>query len=231
MGRGVDSRLFGPQHRCGELRRTWGVSDSDLAILYVGRLAPEKNLAVAVEAYRSMTKKRESLKFVIVGDGPLRSSLQNQHRDLIFRGTQTGEQLARHYASADMFLFPSETETFGNVTLEAMASGLVVVAYDYAAAKLHIKHNETGVLVPYGNSKAFVDSSASMVWDYQAIHRIRKRAREYVASVKWSRVVERFERLVTGTRDHVADEPDADAEGSGSMLTPRGFALATRGRI
>jgi glycosyltransferase involved in cell wall biosynthesis len=231
MGRGVDSRLFGPQHRCGELRRTWGVSDSDLAILYVGRLAPEKNLAVAVEAYRSMTKKRESLKFVIVGDGPLRSSLQNQHRDLIFRGTQTGEQLARHYASADMFLFPSETETFGNVTLEAMASGLVVVAYDYAAAKLHIKHNETGVLVPYGNSKAFVDSSASMVWDSQAIHRIRKQAREYVASVKWSRVVERFERLVTGTRDHVADEPDADAEGSGSMLTPRGFALATRGRV
>ncbi len=131
MGRGVDSERFGPQHRCMELRRAWGVSPSDLVVLYVGRLAPEKNLAVTVEAYRRMKQMRESIRFVIVGDGPLRASLQNQNRDLIFRGMQTGEQLARHYASADLFLFASETETFGNVTLEAMASGLVVVAYDY----------------------------------------------------------------------------------------------------
>jgi glycosyltransferase involved in cell wall biosynthesis len=231
MGRGVDSHLFGPQRRCPELRRDWGMSDSDLAILYVGRLAPEKNLGVAVEAYRSMKKKRESLKFVMVGDGPLRESLQREHPDLIFRGTQTGEQLARHYASADMFLFPSETETFGNVTLEAMASGLVVVAYDYAAAKLHIKHKETGVLVPYGDSKAFVDSSASMVWESQAIHRIRQQAREYVASIKWSRVVERFEKLVTGSHEQLSEGPDSFSEGSGSMITPRGLVLAARGRI
>jgi glycosyltransferase involved in cell wall biosynthesis len=231
MGRGVDSHLFGPRRRCPALRRDWGVSDSDLAILYVGRLAPEKNLAVAVEAYRSMRKMRGSLKFVIVGDGPLRESLQHEHPDLIFRGTQTGEQLARHYASADMFLFPSETETFGNVTLEAMASGLVVVAYDYAAAKLHIKHKETGVLVPYGDSKAFIDSSASMVWESQAINRIRQQAREYVASIQWSRVVERFEMLVTGSHEQLSEGPDSFSEGSGSMITARGFALAARGRI
>ena len=231
MGRGVDSQLFGPQRRCAELRRAWGVSDSDLAILYVGRLAPEKNLALAVEAYRSMKKKRESVKFVMVGDGPLRASLQNENRDLIFRGIQTGERLATHYASADIFLFPSETETFGNVTLEAMASGLVVVAYDYAAAKLHIRHGETGVLVPYGDSSAFVDSSTSLVWDSRAIHRIQRQAREYVTSIKWSRVVERFESLLTRTHEQLTDITDSFSEGSGSMTTPRGLTLAARGRV
>ena len=223
MGRGVDSDLFGPHRRSAELRRDWGVSDSDLAILYVGRLAPEKNLAVAVEAYRSMKKNRESVKFVLVGDGPLRTSLQNEHRDLIFRGMQTGEQLAMHYASADLFLFPSETETFGNVTLEAMASGLVVVAYDYAAAKLHIRHGETGVLVPYGESKAFIDSATSLVWDTQTIYRMRRQAREYVVSIKWSQVVERFELLVTGSHDQLSEGPD-------SITTPRGVAVAAGGR-
>ena len=223
MGRGVDSQLFGPHRRCAELRRDWGVSDSDLAILYVGRLAPEKNLAVAVEAYRFIKKKRESVKFVLVGDGPLRRSLQNEHRDLIFRGMQTGEQLATHYASADMFLFPSETETFGNVTLEAMASGLAVVAYDYAAARLHIKNGDTGVLVPYGDSKAFIDSAASLVLETQAIDRIRRQAREYVASISWSQVVETFELLVTGVQEQFSEEPD-------SMATPRGVAVAAGGR-
>ena len=73
-----------------------------------------------------------------------------------------GEQLAAHYASADIFLFPSHTETFGNVTLEAMASGLAVVAYDYAAAKMHITHNKTGVLVPYGDAQAFIQAAATI---------------------------------------------------------------------
>ena len=224
VGRGVDTQLFGPQRRCAQLRRDWGVSESDLAILYVGRLAPEKNLALAVNAYRSMQQKRPSVKFVLVGDGPLRASLQEQYRDLIFRGMLTGEQLARHYASADMFLFPSETETFGNVTLEAMASGLVVVAYDYAAAKLHIRNGETGVLVPYGDARAFIDSATSMVWEAQAINRMRQQAHDYVASIKWSRVVERFEALVTGPRDHIVEGPN-------SQMTSGGLAIAARGRL
>lgn len=223
MGRGVDSERFGPQHRCMELRRAWGVSPSDLVVLYVGRLAPEKNLAVTVEAYRRMKQARGTVKFVIVGDGPLRASLQNQNRDLIFRGMQTGEQLARHYASADLFLFASETETFGNVTLEAMASGLVVVAYDYAAAKLHIRHGETGVLAPYGDSRAYVDTAASMVWDPQAISRIRHQAREYVASISWSRVVERFESLLTGAREQSLELAESATGRPDSILTSRGL--------
>jgi glycosyltransferase involved in cell wall biosynthesis len=110
----------------------------------------------------------------------------------------TGEQLAKHYASADVFLFPSETETFGNVTLEAMASGLAVVAYNYAAAKMHITHGKTGMLAPYGDAKAYVDSAAQLARDPQALRQIRRQAREYTVALSWQRVVDRFETLLTG---------------------------------
>jgi glycosyltransferase involved in cell wall biosynthesis len=170
LGRGVDSKLFAPGRRSSELRYNWGLSDSDIAVLYVGRVAPEKHLRVAVEAYRAMERRGGSVKLVIVGDGPLCSTLQRENSDLIFCGMHTGEQLAKHYASADVFLFPSETETFGNVTLEAMASGLGVIAYNYAAAKMHIRHGETGVLVPYGDSKAFVDSAAMLLGEPPLLH-------------------------------------------------------------
>ena len=190
--------MFTPERRCAELRRQWGAAENDLVVLYVGRVAPEKNLGLALEAYRAMQRFSDSAKFVIVGDGPLSAALQKEHADLIFRGVRTGEQLATHYASADVFLFPSETETFGNVTLEAMASGLVVVAYDYAAAKMHITHGETGVLAPYGDAKAFVDLAVNLARKPQSFHEIRRQAREYVASVDWRRIVERFATLLTG---------------------------------
>jgi glycosyltransferase involved in cell wall biosynthesis len=198
LGRGVDSQLFTPERRCTELRDKWGVSDNELVVLYVGRVAPEKNLGLAIAAYRAMQRCSSSMKFVIVGDGPLRVTLQKEHSDLLFCGVHTGEQLARHYASADVFLFPSETETFGNVTLEAMASGLVVVAYNYAAAQMHITHGETGVLVPYGESKAFIDAAARLARAPQSLQKLRQQARAYVAAIDWQRVVERFATLLTG---------------------------------
>jgi glycosyltransferase involved in cell wall biosynthesis len=159
-----------------------------------------------------------SSKFVIVGDGPLRAGLQREHPDLIFRGTHTGERLARHYASADVFLFPSETETFGNVTLEGMASGLLVMAYNYAAAKIHIRHGETGVLVPYGDSKAFVESAVALVRQPQALQKMRRQAREYVTSLCWPHVVKSFETLLLNARGH--SDP-----ATSSWIRRRGFAL------
>src|SRR5262249_48469856 len=218
LGRGVDTQLFTPERRCAALRRTWGVSESDLAVLYVGRIAPEKNLELAVAAYRAMQRCSASVQCIVVGDGPLRAPLQKAHPDLIFCGIQTGRQLARHYASADVFLFPSETETFGNVTLEAMASGLVVVAYNYAAAKMHIRHGETGVLVPYGESKAFIDSAGKLTREPQALYKIRRQAREYVATISWQCVVERFATLLTGSsgQNHPTFRPS---------LTRRGLAI------
>ena len=209
LERGVDSELFTPRRRSTELRQRWGLSDDDLALIYVGRIAAEKNLALALEAYRATRKISDRIKFVIVGDGPFRPALQSEHTDVIFAGMQTGEQLAMHYASADMFLFASETETFGNVTLEAMASGLAVIAYNYAGAKLHIANGESGVLVRFGDAKGFVDLACELVREPETIKRIRRQARQYVARLSWPRVVEKFEALLlsAGRRPGHAESP------------------------
>ena len=197
LSRGVDCQRFDPARRSAELRAQWGVANCNLAALYVGRLAPEKNLQLAVDAYRAMQRHTAAAKLVIVGDGPLRKALQKAHPDLIYCGVQTGEPLAEHYASADIFLFPSETETFGNVTLEAMASGLAVVAYNYAAARMHITDGETGVLAPYGDAAAFVDAAARLARDEELRQQTRRQARAYATQIDWQRVVEHFEGLLT----------------------------------
>jgi glycosyltransferase involved in cell wall biosynthesis len=206
LGRGVDSRLFRPERRVAALRRMWRASDNDLVVLYVGRVAAEKNLGLAIESYRAMQRVNPAVKFVIVGDGPLRAALQKKHPDLIFCGVHKDKELAKRYASADVFLFPSETETFGNVTLEAMASGLVVVAYDYAAARMHITDGQTGVLVPYGQSPAFVGAATKLARVPQSLAKIRRQAREYAATLDWSYVVERFAKILMGAlqQDHNA---------------------------
>ena len=178
------------------MRDQWGVGKHEVAALYVGRVAPEKNLRLTVAAYQAIQQYRNSVKFVIVGDGPLRATLQKEHPDIRFCGLLTGERLATHYASADVFLFPSETETFGNVTLEALASGLAVVAYDYAAAKRHIVQGKTGILVPYGDASGFVAAAAQLVREPQLLDTIRQHARTAVAAVDWQRVIERFETLL-----------------------------------
>jgi len=196
LGRGVDTALFNPARRSKEVRRQWGASSQDAVALYVGRVAAEKNLQVAVAAYRAMKQHDERVKFVIVGDGPLRTTLQHDHPDIIFPGLLTGEQLATQYASADVFLFPSETETFGNVTLEAMASGLAVIAYDYAAAKMHIGHGDTGVLVPFGDRQGFIESATELIRAPRLLQQMRQEARTYATSMGWGRVIERFETLL-----------------------------------
>jgi len=131
-----------------------------------------------------------------VGDGPLRPALQSTNPDVRFCGMQTGEALAAHYASADVFVFPSETETFGNVCLEAAASGLAVVAYDYAAAHVYLAHGHSGVLVPRGRPEMFVDRAVTLASSPSWMRDIRQNARAAVAEADWDRVVERFEQVL-----------------------------------
>ncbi len=198
LGRGVDADLFSPERRSAALRSAWGAGEGDVVALYVGRLAAEKNVPLAVKAYRAMRPVRGATRLVLVGDGPLRRELERAHPDAIFCGMRAGDQLAAHYASADVFLFPSETETFGNVTLEAMASGLVVLAYDYAAARVHVAHRESGVLVPRGDSRGFVEQAALLARRPAELADMRRRARAHAAGFDWPRVVEMFEALLTG---------------------------------
>lgn len=159
VGRGVDTRLFSPEKRCAELRMSWGARSGTPVVMIVGRVAPEKNLALAMKTFQAMQARIPDLIGVVVGDGPIREALSHEHRNILFVGAHTGEELARHYASADVVLFPSESETFGNVLLEGMASGAIVVAYDYAAAKEHVKDGENGLTAPKGDEEAFMDKA------------------------------------------------------------------------
>ena len=134
LGRGVDTALFSPRRRDAALRAQWGIAPDELACLYVGRLAPEKNLVLVEQAFAAIQEKLPSARMVWVGDGPARAALRERHPRHVFAGPRVGEDLAAHYASADLFLFGSLSETWGNVLAEAMASGLPVVAYRRAAA-------------------------------------------------------------------------------------------------
>ena len=136
VGRGVDTIRFQPEHRSEQMRLYWQADANTTVLLYVGRLSPEKEVDVLIQSYLNI-KKQSSRKFkmVIVGDGPDRKRLTEMASgsDVIFTGSLTGQSLAQAYASADVFVFASQIETFGNVVLEAMASGLPVVAYNYAS--------------------------------------------------------------------------------------------------
>ena len=194
VARGVDTKLFSPSRRSEELRRSWGADEYTLVALYVGRLAPEKSLPVLVESYAAMRRRNSAVKLVLVGDGPEGAQLAKRFPELIMAGPRTDIDLATHYASADAFLFPSLTETFGNVTLEAMASGLAVVAYDYAAAKLYLEHGQSGLLAPFGDSAAFVDLAAALANEPILARRLRTRARKITEGADWETVLDDFEK-------------------------------------
>lgn len=196
VGRGVDIKLFNPAHRNPELRRSWGAGETDLVALYVGRVAAEKNLDAVVDAFDAMRARQSRTKLVWVGDGPQRALLQSRNPAHIFAGMRTGSDLAEHYASADVFLFPSQTETFGNVTLEAMASGLAVVAYNYAAAAEHIRHGENGLVTEFGNLVAFCDQAADLARRPETIARLGGNARQSADGLAWGKICERFEQLL-----------------------------------
>ena len=225
VGRGVDTDLFNPARRNLVLRRSWGVGENGLVAVYVGRLAAEKNLEAVVDAFAAMRARHPRAKLVWVGDGPQRALLQARNPGHIFAGMQTGTDLAEHYASADVFLFPSLTETFGNVTLEAMASGLAVVAYNYAAAAEHIRHGENGLVAEFGNQSRFCDQAAVLAGRPEMVARLGVNARHSADGLAWSKICERFEQLLLeiveeggrhGKQDRFIPRPDSKL-GSGSM--------------
>jgi len=194
LSRGVDTELFSPAKRNVWLRKKWGVTCSnEPVLLYVGRIAAEKNLTLAIETYYALKKKNKLIKFVLVGDGPLLNKLKKENPEFIFSGMLSGEDLAKHYASSDIFVFPSMTETFGNVILEAMASGLGVIAYDYAAAKMHIRHNKNGRLADFGDSVEFISNAGHYLEDYDFLEKIKTKASQYARGQSWDDIVPQFE--------------------------------------
>jgi glycosyltransferase involved in cell wall biosynthesis len=161
--------------------------------LRVGRLAPEKNLGTVLAAAEAMRADDRKLRLVLVGDGPDRARLQQRSPDTVFAGVQRGTELAAHYASADVFLFASMTETFGNVVPEAMASGLAVVAYDHAAAGQLIRHGDNGLLARLDDSAGFCALARRLAGDLPQARQLGARARETAAQMDWGRIVESVE--------------------------------------
>lgn len=196
LRRAVDTTLFDSAKRDPALRRTWGVEADDPVVVWVGRIGWEKNLNLAVRGFEALRREAPSARFVWVGDGPARSRLQRAHPDYIFAGIRHGDELARHYASADVFLFPSLAETYGNVTLEALASGLAVVAYDYGAAREHITRGADGYLVTPGDEERFIGWAAHLGRHAGARRRLQARARRAVARLGPEQVARQFTALL-----------------------------------
>ena len=199
VSRGVDGELFHPAKRSERLRESWGADEETPVVMLVSRLAPEKNLNVVIQAFEQMRKVHPLARLVMVGDGPARAELQENNPHVIFAGMQTGEALAQHYASGDIFLYPSLTETYGNVTVEAMASGLATVAFDYAAARQHIRHDLNGLLVPYEDTEAFIAQSKAIIADMGRVQRLRHAARHTMESQTWERIMGDLESVLNDT--------------------------------
>jgi glycosyltransferase involved in cell wall biosynthesis len=212
VGRGVDVERFSPWHRSRELRARWGAAPTTPVVLHVGRLAAEKNVGLVVRAFAALKARCPTARLVWVGDGPLRARLQRRLRDAIFTGTLRDAELAQAYASADLFLFPSLTETFGNVTLEALASGLVVVAFDSGCAAVHIQHGASGWLAPPGDEQWFIDTAVDAATRLRELEPMRRRAVQAARGADWNRVLGRFEAIL----QRAVQAPATADEGGGA---------------
>lgn len=203
LSRGVNADLYSSAHRSKHLRDSWGVSDEDFVILHVGRLAAEKNLDMLIHAYKSIAKIEKNVRLVLVGDGPESAQIAARVPNAILCGMRVGNDLAEHYASADLFIFPSKTETFGNVTLEAMASGLPIVAYDYAAAAQYVTSGHNGMLVSLDQDECFDKAVIALhkVFknDRHAYDKMRQHARERAVRENWPNVISQFETMLMQT--------------------------------
>lgn len=202
MARGVDTQLFSPSRRANSLRANWQLKTDELAVLYVGRLAAEKNIRVVVAAFKAIAERRPDAKLIFVGDGPMAKQLKAECPDAIFCGSRTGEDLAQHYASGDIFLFPSLTETFGNVTTEALASGTGVVAFAHAAAAELIVNNDNGITVATGDEAAYIKAAVNLATNSAQLAVIRSRAANSMSCMDWSHIVEIFATTLLSVHTH-----------------------------
>jgi glycosyltransferase involved in cell wall biosynthesis len=194
MSRGVDTLCFHPLRRSPELRRAWGADDDHPVVLHVGRMAPEKDYDLLFRCYAAMRAVNPGLRFVLAGEGPLRAGLERAHPECHFAGFLSRPEIGAYYASADLYIHASRTETFGNVLTEAMASGLAVAGFDYAAARQFVRHGESGLVAPLDAPEALVAAAEMLAGDPFLRAQLGRAARLAVEQHSWERVIADFER-------------------------------------
>ena len=194
LRRGINCERFNPSKRSDELRLSWGAAKDEPVFIYVGRLAAEKNMELLSQTIASIQSRYPKAKFVLVGDGPMRKKLEAKHNTahVIFTGVQSGEQLAQHYASGDIFLFPSTTDTFGNVVTEAMASGLCIVAYNDAAPRELLDNMRSGLLCDLGDEAAFIENAVLGYENPNLLKNISAASLNIAQTLTWDEITEQL---------------------------------------
>jgi len=206
--RGVNAACYSPARRSDAWRDRFGAGDGAPVVTFVGRLVIEKGLDVVAEALELLRERGVAHRVAIVGDGPERARLAQRLPHAVFTGFLTGDDLAHAYASSDVFFFPSATETFGNVTLEAMASGLPTVCADATGSRSLVKPGRTGYLCPPKDARAFADALESLLRDADRREQMGAAARQEALTYSWDallgRVLSSYRELLP-----IEEEPQA----------------------
>jgi glycosyltransferase involved in cell wall biosynthesis len=195
VARGVDTQLFHPSKRSELMRDSWGATANTTVLLSVGRLAAEKNLNLTIDTYQALKAAGRDVKMVFAGDGPMRNITETKCPDAFFMGMCSHEQLAILYASADVLLFPSLTETFGNVTLEAMASATPVLAFDCAAASDFVTNHHNGWLIDSTQPQAYINRALDITLDQSVMNQARLHTRASIEHLGWDEIAQQVEDI------------------------------------
>ena len=195
VARGVDTQLFHPDKRSDAMRQRWGVTPDTLVLLSVGRLAAEKNLDLTIQTYQALVAAGRPVKMVFAGDGPMRAATKAKCPDALFMGMCSHDELATLYASADLLLFPSLTETFGNVTLEALSSATPVLAFDCAAASDFVTDKKNGWLVDSDEPHTYIQRALDITSDSATLRQTREFSRHSVEHLGWDEIAGQVEGI------------------------------------
>lgn len=186
--RGIDTDTFNPEKRSDDWRKDHGFSADDVVITFVSRLVWEKNLEIYARVVNSISDKYNNAKALIVGDGPAMAEMRKLMPDAIFTGFLKGDELSIAYASSDIFFFPSDTETFGNVTLEAMASGLPCVVADAVGSKSLVEDGINGYLADVDTEKEFFDAIEKLLPNASRRQEMAEKSVEKAKGYTWKSI-------------------------------------------
>jgi glycosyltransferase involved in cell wall biosynthesis len=189
FSRGVEHDLFNPGRRDMEWRRSKGIANDEAVVTFVGRIVKEKGLQPFANTIQLLKQRLDGFKVLIVGDGPARDWFAKQVPDAIFTGSLSGQDLATAFASSDIFLNPSVTETFGNVNLEAIASGVAVVGAKASGSNSLITDGVTGLLVPPNDGEEYADAVETLIRDPERRQRMGEAGALASKAYEWNSIL------------------------------------------